>query len=613
MNGKPQLDKYQRSAVEHDNDAAVVLAGPGSGKTRVIAHRAAWLMRRGVPAKQILCVTFANDAAAEMRERIAKLAGVLPSDLEKTVSTFHSLALRIILAERHLLDFQLAKNFIADGRRVLAVLRPLVRGTGITAGQARACISAIARRRWDSGPAEIEDSANNAREAEIAGIYAAYCRAMAERGWLDFDMMVPLAVRLLSGNAAVQARWKFRHVIVDEAHDCDPAQQELARLLAANGVFCVGDPSQAIYSFRSANADLLARRQSEKEYLLPTNYRSTSEIIGAFTPYADRDPAAQRLVREMKASDGARGAAVFNEFASEEAEALAVATAILLDGQRGPKETAVLARTNAQLALFAEALVKQNIPVNWRKGFWHSAEVTDALAVLRLAVNPNDHEAFREAVTSPARAFRFLGAKFADAVLLAAKRDGIPPMDVVKVPDGAGKKWTASQLAIWDDARQILRWQARQYEEIKTAVTMTRLCCAIPLMLQEIGLEANEEESGVDNFGSENLAKLIDVAAMFDSIPALLEHAERMRNAHDPNGVTLSTIHRAKGLEWNAVYLAGVSDGIIPHERATDHEEERRLLYVAMSRARFKLAVSWHGRPSMMLMLRNPQTVAVTT
>lgn len=585
MNAALELDAYQQAAVLHGDGPAVVLAGPGAGKTRVLAYRVARLIAAGVAPGEILCVTFGNAAAAEMRERICKLTGIPARSLERTVSTFHALALRILVTEKYLLDFKLTQNPIADSRRVLSILRPLLRGTGLKLGAARTAISRIERGEADG----------TAESPELMGVYAAYYEAMKAKGWISFDQMVPEAVRLLVGNPWVLARWKFRHVIVDEAHDCSCDQAALAHLLSTGGVYVVGDKSQSIYSFRGGGAELL-ENPAAREYRLPINYRSALEIIEGFRRFADTDEAAQRLAREMFSSNGAVGVTTERGYATEEQEASEVVEQIAADSLP-PKDVAILARTNAQLALFGEELVRRGVPVCWRSSFWNSPEIIEALALLRLAADPRDADAFRRVVAGRSRAFRFLGAKFAESVLLAAKRKGIIPRPLeIARPAGEWKEWLLDR---WDAARfSLARISSFYYPRFET-----RPALLLSLIENEVGLGV-DEDAGVDDFGTENLGKLYQVAAAFGSVKDLLAHAEKMQTAHTADGVTLSTIHRAKGLEWTAVYIVGVSEGILPHARATNLDEERRLLYVACSRARRKRSISWHGRISPLLAVR---------
>lgn len=586
------LNASQLAAVAHRNGPAFWLAGPGSGKTESLKNLVAALLREGLLPGHILCSTFSKDAALEMAKRVAKETGFTQDTIKKSISTFHSLALRLVLAERAHLGFDLSDNPVIADAGVKRLLRQFVSKDAVYEQKAYNA----AKRRTLVTPEFAIRNANG--DLELAEVYNLYDEELRAQGLLDFDSMIYRAVKLLEGNSEVRTRWqsKFRYVIIDEAHDNDFSQKALAGLLAGanQNLILILDPSQSIYSFRGADPEaILADSGRAAKFYLGTNYRSHSEIIEAFSVFAEQDELSQKLVREMRSAKGPGGNVVVKEFRDEDSQANEVCEEIEERIRAGyqPEDCAVLARTRALLLPYCELLEERGIPYHWRgKNFWASPEVEDAIAFCRLAIDPNDKRAWMTAITSPAQCSKYLNRQFATAVC----KSPVPPMKLGK-PSG---EWRDYQITQWAETRATVRSLAEisdsQPENFLRGMMLTT------------GLGFYDSQTGgePDDFGKENLEALVRRSAKFETLLEFVRHAERMKQRArklTQKGVALSTIHAAKGLEWSSVFVIGVSKDTIPHKRSTNFDEERRLMYVALSRPKKHLWVSSHGEKSVFI------------
>ena len=393
---------------------------------------------------------------------------------------------------------------------------------------------------------------------------------------------------------AVQVNYHYEHVIVDETHDTSYDQAEFARLLAQKGtLFVVGDPSQSIYGFRGASNDLMFSDMDRPVYLLGRNYRSGERIISAFRPHAERNGVSVKLAEAMRAAGTEPGQVTLRPFWSEDAQAIEVASLIhgsVMAGNK-PSSHAILSRTRALLAPYADMLRERGIPYKWLgKNFWKAKEIQDALAFFRLALNPNDLIAFHRIICSNVGCTKFLGDAFASTVMQAALDRNVPPLEIKYPPD-----CNNSRLDRWTNAREILTSLMQDANSMTPAVFLTAV-------MKRAGFGPGENNTDPDDFRQENVGQLVQRASRFQDIRAFVSHADRMaRQQSKADSVVLSTIHGAKGLEWDTVFVIGISDGILPHYKATDTDEERRILYVALSRAKKELNVCWHGRESSLL------------
>lgn len=569
----PPLDADQLRVVHHKSGPARTLAGPGSGKTLTLAGRVAHLLRTGHP-RDILCVTFSVAAAKEMRERVMRLMG--RRDLPQSMfSTFHSLALRIIYNEKALLPWHPAANMVLEPRGVKQLLRQL----GVPKEELGETRREMARmRRMLLNPEDGDEA------------YQAYDAALQSLGVVDFDSMVYWAVKQIESNPYSAAHWAglYRHVLVDEAHDVSPDQMRFAALLARDGnLMLFGDESQAIYSFRGADPKVLSEF-GHQTYVLGNNYRSGEAILEAFRPLAEPGPLAE-LMRSTKPG----GSVESFRCQSTEFEAETTAGAIKDSGQK-PETIAVLARTRALLAPIADCLDAKEIPYNWRgRNFWTSSEIQDVLAWLRVARNHADRQALRRAILSPADITRYLGRKFANTV------ERLPGSEL---PGSVPGDWNSGQKMKWVGVREFIRGLGGTSETLPALWVRT---------VMELFSDPNGDEEP-DDFRWENMQQLALRAARYPTIDAFLAHAERAARERF-GGVTLSTVHAAKGLEWSTVFVVGFSKDLLPHRRAESEDEERRIAYVALSRAKDRLVISGAGEPSPFLDLIYESKTEATT
>lgn len=581
-------NEAQLAAACYTAGPSLILAGPGTGKTTTLTEKYAYLLRQGERPERIMCLTFSVEAANEMRRRIAAKTGLRIETLKNSVSTFHSLGYRIVLGEQEALGFALSDHPVLPVGEDRKILREIVRREFVSI--AKNYISRM--RRSLLTPREAFEQAEGQTELFLAQIYEQYDEALREEGVLDFDAIVYYAVEILAGDESARTRWqaKAKHLIVDEAHDNSHDQVQLAKLLTAKSgnLTQIFDLSQSIYSFRGAAPELLLEGSVEAEkFYLTANHRSGGQIIEAFKPFAEPDELSSRLMADTYAANGEDGLATVEGFRDEYAQARAVCDEIQNSGVEYAK-TAVLARTKAVLFAYCELFEERQIPYFWRgKNFWLSPEIQDAVAFARFAVDPTDADAFLRICTSQFGSCRFIGRKLAQTILRAAGK-GRSPLNVRLSNSEYGKKaetWNTevrSELTVIRDLRK-----QSPVEFLRGIQRMTIVC-------------DSQNGGQPDDFSQENFSALVRRADRFSSVAEFVIHARKMaRRTSTTNGVTLSTVHGAKGLEWDTVFVVGVTDRIFPHERSENRDEERRIMYVALSRARNRLWVSWHGDKSM--------------
>lgn len=574
------LDHVQLEAVNHPS-GAVCVAGPGAGKTLTLTHRLHRLIKLH-GADRVLAITFSASAAEEMRVRTARLADVPKFYFKHSIRTFHSLSLGILKAEAAHLPFTLSslplEAQMSQARRLLKAV------AGEDYQEAKRFI-ARERRGLVSPRMEFEEVLHlhsSLNDVRMAGYYADFDEQMQAAGLIDFDSMTFWATWLLD-KPEIRTRWqkKFLHVLVDEAHDAAYADIRLAQTLAApeGNLFVVGDRSQSIFSFRGACNDLLLARDGGKTFYLGTNYRSRPEIIDAFKGYAEQDALSQELVKAMRSASKLSGTVTYSEYVDAHDEARNVARLAGND-----KDTAILGRTRAVLAIVANAFIEAGLPFQWRGNFWQTPEVKSCVAFMRLAHNQGDRQALRDAICSNAPIAKYLSTKFAEA--LDSEKH---PLDCV-TPKGTWKNYQINQ---WCKLAALIKDLAA----LRTAKPAT----VFSIVLSESGTVTTGDSGEPDDFKNENIDTLAALVKRFDTLAEFLAYTETARkDSH--SGPTLSTIHRAKGLEFNRVFVVGVTEGILPHARSEDWEEERRLLYVALSRAKNELHVSWTaGKKSLLL------------
>jgi DNA helicase-2/ATP-dependent DNA helicase PcrA len=608
------LNPSQREAVTHVHGPLLVLAGAGSGKTRVLTTRIASLIEQhGVPPERIFAVTFTNKAAGEMKERIGRLLERDPAGL--WIGTFHSLSARLLRREADLLGF--SRQFtIYDQDDSASLVRRLMeqRGHSTKTFTPRAVQSVIsgAKNRMQS-PEALGASAGFDRLAAVAAdVYGALGPALRAANAMDFDdlLLHPLTLFREHPDRLERYRDRFQFILVDEFQDTNRAQYELIRLLGAHGNVCaVGDDDQSIYGWRGA--DVRNMRDFQRDFpdtrlvRLEENYRSTQAVLDAANGVIAEN--AGRIGKTLRTRRQGGESLTLLAAADERDEAEWVVRELerrRAAGEWALEEMAVLYRTNAQSRAFEEAFRRAGIPYRLigATSFYERREVKDLLAYLRLAANPADDEAFLRAVSVPKRG---LGDTSITLLLEAAAQWRKPLLEAARLADGIAD--------LRPNARSAFRAFAALIDRIAAfAATGT------PAEILEEVIRATEYESHLLAEGLEgqerweNVRELLASAANWSEVVELAEDegtplerflaeaalvsANDKITGHD-QGVTLMTLHTAKGLEWPVVVLAGLEDGLFPLARAADLpegvEEERRLCYVGLTRAKDKLYLTW--------------------
>ncbi|KAB2900166.1 MAG: AAA family ATPase [Dokdonella sp.] len=601
------LNPQQRAAVEYGDGPLLVLAGAGSGKTRVITEKIAHLIRRRqLAADRIAAITFTNKAAREMRERVSRL---LPGEAATalTVCTFHALGLKFLQLEHARANLRRGFSVFDadDARGLLKELAP----RDIKPDALFALHNLVSRAKNDGlTPEQAAAGAGSAREREAAAIYAAYQRRLAAFNAVDFDDLIRLPLALLEGDGELRAAWRerLRYLLVDEYQDTNAAQYRLIKALAGErGAFTVvGDDDQSIYAWRGANPDNLNELARDYPALrvvkLEQNYRCARRILRAANAVIAHNG---HLFDKRLWSEQGEGAPIrVLECRDDEHEAECVAAAIVHLAQthkRPWSEFAVLYRGNHQSRAVEKALRLARVPYHVSGGtaFLERAEVKDLLAYLRLIANPDDDAAFLRIVNLPRRD---IGATTLEQLGELAGSRQLSMLRAVR-HDGLLTRFATR-------AASALAGFARLIGEFEQRAERTAAGDLVAELVARIGyaehIATQVKEPALRERRLDNLRELIewlralpgsgagDLAAQL----ALLTHADR----DDPgNAVRLMTLHAAKGLEFGGVFLIGVEDGTLPHEGSIEEgrlEEERRLLYVGITRAKEHLTLSWARR-----------------
>ena len=605
------LNEPQRRAVEHGEGPLLVIAGAGSGKTRVLTRRVAYLVATGqARPSEILAITFTNKAAQEMRERVEQLVGGVSRLM--WVMTFHSACARILRANAERLGYK--RSFtIYDEADSLRMLKRCMEECEIdpkrfTPRSIRAAISGAKNRLEDS--TDYAERQGSFFEEQVAHAYALYERRMVEASAMDFDDLLVRTVNLLELFADVRERYErtFRWILVDEYQDTNKAQYRLLQLLAgeSRNLTVVGDEDQSIYSFRSADVRNILdfdKDFSEAAVIkLEENYRSTQTVLDAANAIVANN--VERRAKHLF-TNAARGEPVtIAEVDDEHAEARFVAGEIerlTSDEGYARDDVAVFYRMNAQSRVLEDTLVRYEMPYQVIGGtkFYERAEIKDAVAYLQLLANPADGISFGRVVNSPRRG---IGQQTQARVLSHANTTGEDIWDVMARPQSVPGLGTAALKALSRFAA--IMAGLRERAEADSVAEL------LESVLHDSGyLEALEAERTLEAEGRvENLQELVGVAREFDANRAvegpsedtpLEEFLARISLYTDQDSIrdaesliTLMTLHNAKGLEYDAVFMIGCEEGVFPHSRSVEEgnlEEERRLAYVGVTRARKRL------------------------
>jgi len=602
------LNPPQRAAVQHTQGPLLILAGAGSGKTRVITRRIAYLIARHrvVPA-QILSVTFTNKAAKEMRSRVQELLGGTTAGV--TLGTFHALCVQILRANPEPAGLRPQFTIFDEGDQLSALKEAsagVTLGSGVIDPRTHLARISLAKNALRE-PAELAETASSFSEEVLARLYARYEERLRAANAVDFDDLLLKVVRLFRRHPEILARYqeRWRFLQVDEYQDTNRAQYEIVHLLSrAHGNLCVvGDDDQAIYRWRGA--DLSNILDFERDHpgctviKLEENYRSTQAILqGAGGLVRNNKGRKDKTVWSAK---GAGGPIQLHLVEDERAEAALVAATIADGRQRGYalRDIAVLYRVNAQSRALEEALRLARIPYQLIGGlrFYDRREIKDAVAYLRLVSNPLDNQSFRRIVNVPARG---IGAASVVKLDEEAAGRGVSLLQACTLPE--------VQAGFPARTGQALRGFAALIQELHGQADRLALPECIRTVLGRTGYRQLWAAEG-DKEGQErldNLAELVASAEEFQAgrteatLAAFLDTVSLMSDVDEKSSgmqVTLMTLHAAKGLEFPLVFLTGLEDGILPHERALGEglpgvEEERRLCYVGMTRAMEQLVLT---------------------
>lgn len=604
-----QLNPAQRAAVTATEGPVLVLAGAGSGKTRVITYRIAYLLEQGkTRPEEILGVTFTNRAADEMRERVLRLVG---SVRPPWTSTFHSFCARILRREAE--AARLRRDFaIYDEEDRERLVRLLLKEIDLDERiwSPRTVLERISRAKnlWVT-PADWAASANP-QERELAPVFERYEQGLRAAGALDFDDLQLRVVQLFRACPEICRRYnqRFRYVQVDEYQDTNRPQYELVRLLTREhqNVCVVGDEDQSIYGWRGADYGNIFRFEQDypgtRLILLEQNYRSTQPILDAATALISHNLTRKGKVLWSNRKEGAKVRLYEAVKASE--EAAFVAETIWRYRRENPGlRIAVLYRTNAQSRLFEEALRRYAIRYRVVGGFsfYKRAEVKDLLAYVRLARNPADNLSLLRILNVPGRG---LGAATVEALVEYSQSYGVPLWEAIEPVATSRSIGTPVRTA--KALRAFREFIARVREEL----TCLPLSAVLRFILRESGYEDKLRQAGTEEALTrlENLQELIQAAQESEqrgeTSDEFLDRAALVSDAdeYDPSApVTLLTLHSAKGTEFSVVFLTGLEEGVFPHARAlgsnVEVEEERRLCYVGMTRAQNELFLTRVLRP----------------
>jgi ATP-dependent DNA helicase UvrD/PcrA len=600
------LNPAQREAVLATEGPVLVVAGAGSGKTRVLTHRIAHLVSTcGVKPQEILAITFTNKAAGEMKERLEHILGDVAPRM--WVMTFHAACGRILRREAPRLAYR--SNFTiydqADQvRLVKQCLEELERDPKRFVPRGIHAQISMAKNQL-IGPEEYKARVASFYDQTVADAYALYQRRLHSSNAVDFDDLLMLTVEVLERFPEAAARWQkaFRYVLVDEYQDTNHAQYRLLQLLAGKhrNVFAVGDPDQSIYAFRGA--DIRNILEFERDFgggrliALEQNYRSTNSILRAANSVIseNRERKPKNLWSELGEGDPVRVVEVEDEHA--EARFVAADVASLIEEGYAGSELAVFYRTNAQSRVLEDVLVRQEIPYQVIGGpkFYERAEIKDAIAYLQVIDNAYDAVSLTRIANRPRRG---IGDASLARLQTFADAQGVSLWEALERADEAGVG--AAPLKAVERFRTLMQSSMAGALELSVPELLERV-------LEKSGyLESLEAERTVEAQGRiENLLELVGVAREYQERaddPGLSEFLQQISLYSDQDDlsaerslVSLMTLHNAKGLEFRAVFLIGMEEGVFPHSRSLEEqglEEERRLAYVGLTRAKERLTLS---------------------
>ncbi len=610
MDTLTELNPAQREAVEAVGGPVLILAGPGSGKTKVITHRVAYLIKVcGVSPHNIMAVTFTNKAAREMEERLYQLVSYAVRDL--TLGTFHAICARILRRDGKTMGVD-SRFVIYDGDDQLILLKRCLQELNIDpkqyAPQAIASAISSAKSRLLTPGDYIQHS--HSYFDEIAGrVYEHYEQLLGESNALDFDDLLTKTVQLFRKSPEVLSRYqsRYRHLLVDEFQDTNLVQYELIKQVGEKyrNVCVVGDPDQSIYSWRFA--DLRNILNFEKDYpeaklvLLEQNYRSTKMILEAASSIISANQ--QRKPKDLWTNNDVGEPVMVVETYTEQEEAQFVVNEIerLVSQGFSLGDCAVMYRTNAQSRVLEEAFIRYGTPYKLVAGtrFYERREVKDIIAYLRLIQNPNDSVSLTRIINVPQRG---IGGQTQARLSGWAKSLGVSQYQALQLLTKSEMKETANQPPFSSHVSQVLTGFLRLIEEFITRNHELDIVDLFDLVVERSGYKESLKEADAEERW-ENVLELRTVAQQYrdlkptEGLAAFLEGVALVSDVdsldESVRGVTLITLHQAKGLEFPVVFIVGMEEGLLPHFRSFDDpaqmEEERRLCYVGVTRAKKKV------------------------
>lgn len=612
-----KLDPHQRAAVTAPDGPVLVFAGAGSGKTRTLVARVAWLIEQGVPAHEIMAVTFTRKAADEMRARLTKILRPSGGDAGLAglrVGTFHAqMAMSLRLSGDALARFGRTSRFTVYDeddreRTIRAALREagLDGMPGVTPGNVAHAISRAKNDGLTSDRAgELGTMRASSPTRAAARIWADYEARMRAADALDFDDVLLMPVLLLEQDAAIREAWsrRIRYLLVDEFQDTNSIQMRLVRALSSvhGNLFVVGDDAQSIYSFRGAKIEnILGFAQAfpnATTVKLETNYRSTQPILDLANAILEHNAGNVQKTLVAGANNPRGAKPIFVRAQNEWAEGRFLAEAAIGARSSGLRwsEMAILVRTNAQTRVLEQAFAERGIPYRVLGGvsFWARTEVRDLIAYLRLLANPRDGAALRRAVAAPSRG---IGAKALEWIETAAKGNGYDYPAALRAY-GKSREGTAKGRAGATAFADLMA-------ELSARVATTAPYEIAQLVISRTGLARHHNPDGSDE-GKDREANLREAAAAAEPFApgelsrfletAVLDTTTGSEKRDPSEALSLATLHATKGLEWPWVAIAGAEEGILPHGQSSDEEgleEERRLFYVGVTRAQRQLTIT---------------------
>ena len=616
-----ELNPEQREAVEHVDGPMLILAGPGSGKTRVIVYRTAYLIHNaGIPPENIIALTFTNKAANEMKDRISALTD--QSSSQVTASTFHALCSRLLRSYGTAISID--RNFsIYDQQDQLRLIRECLKDiVGDTSRTKRispnAVLSRISKLKTSFiNPAEFKSSLETMFEEVVQRAYENYELQLHRQHALDFDDLLIKTLHLMHTSESTRdlLNSKFTYLMVDEFQDTDPIQYALAKVFSGirENLVVVGDPDQSIYSWRNADiTNILSFQEyysTAKVVELKQNYRSTQNIVDSAQSLITNN--SERFKTEMITAKAKGHPVVIKELINPNSEAtFAIAEVAKLCASEGYSlnDMAIMYRTNAQSRVFEEAVMLQNIPYKLVGAlpFFQRKEIKDLLAYLRVISNPRDDVSIQRIINVPPRG---IGSKTIADLSGFSTESGLSLGEIIQQLDQI-----PTALEVFQGRLPRVQLFSQLMQDLRDFSAEHRISDLIEHLInktQYLAHLSKDEENSRDR--SENLQELLNLASSFDELTGadglmqFLEHSSLVTTLDELNenddGVTLITLHQAKGLEFGVVFLAGVEEDLLPHIRSIQEyeengnssaiEEERRLCYVGVTRAQERLYVTY--------------------